>query len=82
MSAVNKRICKTTHKYGIELTTDSSDGHRTGTKNGSIFWKDSIDLEMRNNGVAFEILEEDKPAPPGWHKVTCHLVFETKMDFT
>mgnify|MGYP001272535206 CR=1 FL=1 len=82
LSAVNKRIRKTTHKYGIELPTDAEHGHKIDAKNGNTFWRDSIDLEMRNNGVAFEILEEDKPAPPGWHKVTGHLVFDVKMDFT
>ena len=82
LSAVNKRIRKTTHKYGIELPTDASHGHKIDAKNGNTFWRDSIDLEMRNNGVAFEILEENKPAPPGWHKVTGHLVFDVKMDFT
>ena len=37
---------------------------------------------MRNNAISFEILEENKPSPPGWHKVTGHLVFDVKMDFT
>ena len=34
---------------------------------------------MHNNGVAFEIVEEDKPAPPGYHKVAGYLVFDVKM---
>ena len=37
---------------------------------------------MFNNGVAFEILEENKRATPGWHKVTGHMIFDVKMDFT
>ena len=60
LSAVNKRIRKTTHKYGIELPTSASHGHKIDAKNGNTFWRDSIDLEMRNNGVAFESLEEEK----------------------
>ena len=37
---------------------------------------------MFNNGVAFEILSENKKAPPTWHQVTGHMVFDVKMDFT
>jgi hypothetical protein len=32
--------------------------------------------------VAFEVLEEGMKAPQGWSKVTEHLVFDVKMDFT
>ena len=46
------------------------------------FWRDAIALEMQNNGVAFNILELGSSAPPGWSKVTGHLVFDVKMDFT
>ena len=38
--------------------------------------------EMYNIGVAFEILAKGQPAPRGWHKVTGHLVWDVKMDFT
>ena len=37
---------------------------------------------MTNVGIAFELLGEGVQAPPGWHKVTGHLVFDVKMDFT
>ena len=37
---------------------------------------------MHNVGVAFEVLEEGQKAPQGWNRVTGHLVFDVKMDFT
>ena len=37
---------------------------------------------MYNVGIAFEVLREGEKAPPGWSKVTGHLVFDVKMDFT
>ena len=46
------------------------------------FWRDAIALEMQNNGLAFNILELGSSAPPGWSKVTDHLVFDVKMEFT
>ena len=36
---------------------------------------------MFNVGVAFEILEEDQPAPTGWEKASRYLVWDVKMDF-
>ena len=77
-----KRICKTTHKYGIEIPKDIEDAYRIDRENGNTFWRDAIKKEMHNVGVAFEILETGAKAPAGWSKVTGHLVFDVKMDFT
>eukprot|EP00957_Ditylum_brightwellii_P059420 4511244-Ditylum_brightwellii.AAC.1 len=37
---------------------------------------------MLNVSIAFEVYEEGKSAPTGWKKVTGHLVWDAKMDFT
>ena len=37
---------------------------------------------MFNVGVAFEVLDAGERAPHGWSKVTGHLVWDVKMDFT
>ena len=37
---------------------------------------------MHEVGVAFEILDSDVALPVGFRKVTGHLVFDVKMDFT
>ena len=39
-------------------------------------------MEMYNIGVAFEILEDGKTAPAGYTKVSGHLIWSVKMDFT
>jgi len=82
LSVVKSRLRKTTHKYGIEIPTSIADAERIDQKNNNHFWRDAIALEMQNNGVAFEILETGIKAPPGWSRVTGHLVFDVKMDFT
>ena len=61
---------------------NTSHANRINLKINNNILRDSIVLEMRNNGVAFEILEEANQAPPGWHKVTGHLVFDVKINFT
>ena len=45
-------------------------------------WRDALKKEMYNVGVAFEILDEGARAPHGWKRVTGHLVWDVKMDFT
>ena len=82
LSSVKKRISRSTHKYGTEIPANISHASRIDSKNENNFWRDSINFEMHINGAAFEILEEAKQAPPGWNNVTCHLVFDMKMDFT
>ena len=51
-------------------------------KNGNNLWKDALAMKMYNIGVAFEILEDGKTAPAGYTKVSGHLIWSVKMDFT
>ena len=37
---------------------------------------------MHNVGVAFEVLPERHNSPVGWSKVTGHIIWDVKMDFT
>ena len=82
LSAIKSRLRKTTHKYDIEIPTSVQHAEEIYARNGNHFWRDAINLEMHNNSIAFEILETGIKAPPGWSKVTGHLVFDVKMDFT
>ena len=82
ISAVNSRVKKTTHKYGIEVPTSIQHAIEIDRRNGDRTWQDAIDKEMSNVAVAFEILEPNKPIPVGWKKSSGHLVFDVKMDFT
>ena len=82
ISAVKSRIRKTTHKYGIEIPNNVAHAYEIDRKNGNTFWRDALAKEMHNVGIAFEVLQEGQRAPVGWSKVTGHLVWDVKMDFT
>ena len=82
ISAVKARARKVTHKYGIEMPTSVAHAQELDAKNGNTFWMDALRKEMDQFGVAVEILELGKFAPPGWTKVTGHLIWDVKMDFT
>ena len=82
LSAVKARFRKKTHKYGIEIPTSVEHARKLDEENGNTLWMDALNKEMYNVGIAFEILEDGKTAPKGWTKVTGHLVWDVKMDFT
>ena len=82
LSALKKRIRKTTHKYGIEIPTSVEHAFELDRQNGNNLWKDALEMEMYNIGIAFEILEGGKTAPAGYAKVSGHLIWSVKMDFT
>ena len=84
LSAVRKRIRKTTRKYGIEIPTSVEHAYELDRADGTSpgLWRKALELEMYNVGVAFEILPDGQPAPKGWHKVTGHIIWDLKMDFT
>ena len=55
---------------------------RISASNGKRFRKDAIDKEMANAAVAFEMLDEGKPASVGWTQANGNIVFDVKMGFT
>ena len=81
ISAIKSRIRKTTHKYGIEIPTSIEHAYKIDEQNGNRFWRDALEKEMHNVGIAFEVLENDSSPPLGWSKVTGHLIFDVKTGF-
>jgi hypothetical protein len=82
LSKIKARIQKTTHKFCIEVPTSMEHAFAIDKKNGNTLWRDALAKEMTEIGIAFEVLDEGISAPKGWHKVTGHLVWDVKMDFT
>jgi hypothetical protein len=83
LSKIKARIRKTTHKCGIEMPSSLEHADEIDRRNSNTFWKDALTKEMTKVQVAFDVLEEDMKAPPvGWGKVTGHLTWDVKMDFT
>ena len=50
--------------------------------NKNTMWRDALVKELYNVGITHEVLEEGQWVPAGWHKVTGHLIWDVKMDFT
>ena len=75
---VNSRLCKATYKYGIEVPTFIEHIKQIGENNGNWYWQDSIDNEMKNVSVAFEIIDHGEPNPVGWAQSSGYLIFDVK----
>jgi len=82
IAAVNTRYIKRTHKFGIELPKTVEHALEIDRITGTTYWHDAIQKEMRNNAIAFEFLQPGDSIPIGFTKITLHMVFDIKIDFT
>lgn len=69
-------------KFGVEVPTKVSEALALDKKNGNTLWADAIRKEMKNSRIAFQRLGENEKPPVGFKEITCHLVFDVKMDLT
>ena len=58
-------IAKTNHKYVIEVPLSWKHAIELDKKNNNNLWRDSLKKEMKNVGVAFDILEDHQNVPVG-----------------
>ena len=90
IAKVKSRYWKTTHKFGIELPKSVREAFEIDKKTGTDHWRSAIEKEMskiRGMG-AFEPYEKVTPEAlrsgtaklPGYSEISCHMVFDIKMD--
>ena len=79
ISAVNARLKRTTHEYGVAVPCSVEEAYALDTKNGNNLWRDALDKEMSNLWVAFNILDTDCNPLPGWSKASGHTIFDVRM---
>ena len=62
------------------MTKSAKDALKIDRKNGNAYWSDAIEKEINNVRVEFKILDDDKPVPIGYMLISCHMIFDTKME--
>jgi hypothetical protein len=72
VSAVNKRYHKRTHKFGVELPKTVKRALEIDRESGTTFWRDALYLEIKNVGVAFQVVDDDYFIPTQYQKINCH----------
>ena len=82
VSAVNNRVVRKTHKFGVEIPRSVEEALRLDSINNNSYWRNAIVKEMKNVRTAFRVLDNDEHIPVGYNRMTVHLVFDIKMDLT
>lgn len=82
IAAINSRVKKQTHRFGLELPTLAEHAHHIVAANGNSHCHVTIVNDMYNILIVFKILEDSVLLSVGWKKSIGHLVFDIKMYFT
>ena len=69
-------------KFGIDVPGSVEEAIKLDEKNGNTLWQDAIRKEMKNSRHAFKLLDRGDKAPVGFTEITCHLIFDLKLDMT
>ena len=80
LAAVKGRVIKKTHKFGIEIPTTVEQALEIDKKNGNTLWQDAINKEMKNVRVAFKVLDDDEKISNTYQYISCHMIFDVKME--
>ena len=79
---------RTVEKFGIRVPKTVEEAMRLDRENGNSLWNDAIQKEMKHVMPAFSrakcTLDEAKAGKElvGYQKISCHLIFDIKMDFS
>ena len=69
-------------KFGIDIPDTMKETVSLDESNGNTLWKYAIKLEMKNSRVDFKLCKKGEKAPVGHTKITCHKIFDLKIDMT
>lgn len=90
LGKVKSRYWKTTHKFGIRIPKTVKEALEIDEATGTDFWRRAIEKEMgkisamgafeRWDGGSAEDVRSGKVKLPGFREITCHMIFDIKMD--
>lgn len=79
ISKIRSRKSKRKMKFGVTIPTTYEEALELDRMNGNDLWQKAIEKEMSNVEVAFKFLEPEGRPPPGYKKITCHVIFDVKF---
>ncbi|KAI2502057.1 Reverse transcriptase (RNA-dependent DNA polymerase) [Fragilaria crotonensis] len=90
IAKVKKRYWKTSHKYGVRLPHSVQEALQIDKETGTDFWWQAIQKEMKKVMAAFEFddaltpeqVRSGKSIYVGFQEISCHIIFDVKMDLT
>ena len=69
-------------KFGVKVPLTVEEALDIDEQNGNTLWHDAIEEDMNNSLIAFEVLDKDASVLVGYKEITCHIIFDAKMDLT
>jgi hypothetical protein len=78
---VTKSHHKRNVKFGIEVPRNWADCVQYNKDNNNIFWEDTVKKDMMNVRIAFNIFIGDEAIPPTYQEITCHMIFDVKLEY-
>jgi len=91
INKLKNKYWRTTHKYGVRIPKTTEEALRLDRINGNTLWQDAIEKEMKKVSVAWRemtgvtverLTKGHVPELNGYQRITCHMIFDVKMDFT
>ena len=90
IAKVKGKYWKTSHKYGVRLPHSVQEALAIDKDTETDFWWKAIQKELNKVMMAFEFDEsmtpeqvrQNKSAYVGFQEITCHMIFDVKMDLT
>ena len=82
---------RTTHKYGVRVPKNAAEALQFDKEDGFPYWENAMKKEMGKAKVAYEEVPDctpeqarrgEIPELTGFQEITCHIIFDVKMDFT
>ena len=80
IALILKRVHKQQYKFGIFIPNSVKEAPKEDKRNGNSFWRDSINKEMKNVKIAFNILDNKREIPLGYKEMRCDIIFDVKME--
>ena len=74
------RYLKVRMKFVIDIPGTVKETVSLDEANENTLWKNAIKFETRNSHVALKLYEKGDKSPVGHTKITCHLIFDLKLD--
>ena len=82
IKSVQHRMIKRDIKFGIRIPRSVKEALEFDNDNGNNLWQASIDKELKNVKVAFELLSEGESPPIGSKLIPYHIIFDVRPDLT
>jgi hypothetical protein len=80
IASVTKRYHKRNYKFGIEVPQTWNDCVCLDKENNNTLWQDAVHKETKSVRIAFKILNGEEAVPPTYQQITCHMIFDVKME--